>query len=58
MECAPRLFLLPLAPGAPGPFALAEDGALEGLVKQAGLEPVQLDAVETLWDYPDEASAW
>ncbi len=33
-------FLPAPPPGAPGPFALSADGRLEGLVREAGLEPV------------------
>ena len=50
-------FLPPPPPGAPGPFALSEDGALEALAAQAGLDPLQLAEVETVWDYADEATA-
>jgi SAM-dependent methyltransferase len=57
LMAALRPLLPPPPPGAPGPFALSEDGALEALVTKAGLDPVQLDEVETLWDYPDEATA-
>jgi SAM-dependent methyltransferase len=48
----------PAPPGAPGPFALSEPGALEGFVEQAGLtvagEPVE---VPTPWYYPDLETA-
>lgn len=49
--------LPPAPPGAPGPFALSEDGALEGLVKKAGLLPVSLEKVDCIWRYPDEKTA-
>lgn len=44
-------------PGAPGPFALSADGALEALAIQAGLTPTLLKTVECPWDYPDEKTA-
>ncbi len=43
----------PPPPGAPGPFALSEDGAVAALVKQAGLTPIYTDDVECIWDYAD-----
>jgi SAM-dependent methyltransferase len=50
--------LLPAPPpGTPGPLALSEPGALEALAEQAGLKPGQLEEVETLWTYADEAEA-
>lgn len=45
--------LPPPPPGAPGPFALSEDGALEELARQAGLKPVEVKAVDCPWVYPD-----
>jgi SAM-dependent methyltransferase len=57
LMAALRPFLPPPPPGAPGPFALSEDGALEGLARQAELSPMQVEEVETLWDYADEATA-
>ncbi|MDE3091214.1 MAG: class I SAM-dependent methyltransferase [Chloroflexota bacterium] len=47
----------PPPPGAPGPFALSEEGALAALVKQAGLTPIYSDDVECIWDYPDPETA-
>ena len=49
--------LPPLPPGAPGPFALSADGALEALARQADLMPRLVRTVECPWDYPDEATA-
>lgn len=49
--------LPPPPPGAPGPFALSQDGALEALVKQAGLTPERLIEVDAPFDYPDEETA-
>jgi SAM-dependent methyltransferase len=47
----------PPPPGAPGPFALSQDGALEALVTQAELTPTQVEEVDCLWEYPDEETA-
>jgi hypothetical protein len=50
--------LLPLPPpGAPGPFALSTDGALEDLARQAGLTPGIVETAECPWVSPDEATA-
>ncbi|MCC6906105.1 MAG: class I SAM-dependent methyltransferase, partial [Anaerolineae bacterium] len=49
--------LPPLPAGAPGPFALSADGALEALVEQAGLTPQRSGTVACPWDYPDEQTA-
>jgi SAM-dependent methyltransferase len=50
--------LLPAPPpGAPGPFALSADGALEALARQAGLTPCEVETVACPWDYPDEQTA-
>lgn len=47
--------LLPPPPsGAPGPFALSADGALEALVIKSGLTPSSVKTVDCPWDYPDE----
>jgi 2-polyprenyl-3-methyl-5-hydroxy-6-metoxy-1,4-benzoquinol methylase len=48
--------LLPPPPGASGPFAFSSDGALEALVTQAGLHPVQVEEVDCPWEYPDAAT--
>lgn len=50
--------LLPAPPpGAPGPFALSADGALEALARQAGLTPYNVETIACPWDYPDEQTA-
>jgi hypothetical protein len=49
--------LPPPPPGAPGPFALSADGALEALATKAGLTPTTIKTVECPWDYPDEKTA-
>jgi SAM-dependent methyltransferase len=45
--------LPPPPPGAPGPFALSAPGALEDLVRHAGLTPGRAAEFSTRWDYPD-----
>jgi SAM-dependent methyltransferase len=57
LMAALRPLLPPPPAGAAGPFALSEDGALEALARQAELSPVQVEEVETIWDYADEATA-
>ncbi len=49
--------LPPPPPGAPGPFALSADGALEALAIQSGLTPSAVKTVKCPWDYPDEQTA-
>jgi SAM-dependent methyltransferase len=49
--------LPPPPPGAPGPFALSQDGALEKLIADAGLTPRQASDVDTPWHYADLAGA-
>lgn len=49
--------LPPPPPGAPGPFALSADGALEALARQAGLTTCGVETVACPWDYPDEQTA-
>jgi SAM-dependent methyltransferase len=50
--------LLPPPPaGAPGPFALSADGALEALAIKSGLTPSVVKTVECPWNYPDEKTA-
>jgi SAM-dependent methyltransferase len=46
----------PPPPGAPGPFALSFDGALEALVSEAGMKPGPVEVVDIPWEYPDEAT--
>jgi|SRR5579864_427907 len=48
-----RPLLPPPTPGAPGPFALSADGALEVLVEQAGLTPESVAEAECPFEYPD-----
>lgn len=45
--------LPPPPPGAPGPFALSNDGALANLARAAGLEPLRERSVICHWDFPD-----
>lgn len=50
--------LLPAPPpGAPGPYALSGDGALESLAARAGLVATARGSVSCPWVYPDEATA-
>jgi ubiquinone/menaquinone biosynthesis C-methylase UbiE len=48
---------LPGAPQAKGPFALAQNGALEGLAKKAGLTPLEAREVPCSLEYRDLATA-
>ncbi len=47
----------PPPPGAPSPFALSADGALEALAQEAGLTPGLVETVACPWDYPDDETA-
>jgi SAM-dependent methyltransferase len=49
--------LPPPPPGAPGPYALSADGALEALAVNAGMTPGMVETVACPWDYPDEKTA-
>jgi len=49
--------LPPPPPGAPGPYALSADGALEAMAFQAGMTPVIVETVQCPLDYPDEKTA-
>jgi SAM-dependent methyltransferase len=49
--------LPPPPPGAPGPFALSEPGALEQLARQADLTVARAAEVDTRWEYRDRDSA-
>lgn len=50
--------LLPPPPaGAPGPYALSADGALEALAIKAGLTPTVVKTVACPFDYRDEKTA-
>ena len=47
----------PPPPGAPGPYALSADGALESLAREAGMVPGIVETVDCPWEYPDEKTA-
>ncbi len=49
--------LPPPPPGAPGPFALSQDGALEKLLGEAGFTSRSIEDVDTPWHYADLRSA-
>ena len=49
--------LPPPPPGAPGPFALSQEGALAALVKDAALTPTAERDVDSDWEYPDLETA-
>jgi SAM-dependent methyltransferase len=50
--------LLPPPPaGAPGPFALSDDGALAALLERAGFEAHETRDVACRFDYPNDAEA-
>ena len=49
--------LPPPPPGAPGPFALSQPGALEELVAHAGLTPHAAHEITTRWEYLDRDTA-
>jgi SAM-dependent methyltransferase len=49
--------LPPPPPGAPGPFALSADGALEALATEAGMIPGIVETVDCPWEYPDAKTA-
>lgn len=49
--------LPPPPPGAPGPYALSTDGALEALAEEAGMAPGIVETVDCPWEYPDEKTA-
>ncbi len=52
-----RPLLPPPPPGAPGPFALSNDGALEALVSMANLTPKDVEDVDCTFEYPDLETA-
>lgn len=52
-----RAVMPPPPPGAPGPFALSEDGGLRALVVEAGLRPVVTEDVSCPFVYPDAPTA-
>jgi SAM-dependent methyltransferase len=47
----------PPPPGAPGPYALSGEHALEALLTEAGLEAVTIADVPAPWSYPDVETA-
>jgi SAM-dependent methyltransferase len=47
----------PPPPGAPGPFALSDEGKLKALASDAGLTPLAVTDVACPWIYPDLATA-
>jgi SAM-dependent methyltransferase len=47
----------PPPPGTPGPFALSDDHALREFAVKAGLEPVEVVDVNSLWHYADLSTA-
>ena len=49
--------LPPPPPGAPGPFALSEAGALKTFAQAAGLTPLKVSDVTCEWTYPDLPTA-
>jgi len=52
-----RPLMPPPPPGAPGPFALSDEGALRQFAADAGLEPVEIFDVDSPFVYDDEATA-
>jgi hypothetical protein len=44
-------------PGAPGPFALSAEGALEELAASAGLAVTERAEAVTVWEYADDETA-
>lgn len=52
-----RPLMPPPPPGAPGPFALSDEGALRQFATDAGLEPVAIFDVDSPFVYADEATA-
>lgn len=50
-------FLPPPPPGAPSPFALSSPGRVEGLLRQAGLEPLTSDEVNCTFEFPNLETA-
>jgi SAM-dependent methyltransferase len=50
--------LPPPPPGAPGPFALSDQGVLEALLSKAGLKPQASAEVDTPFIYKNDDAAW
>lgn len=57
LVAALKPLLPPPPPGAPGPFALSDEGLLRGFATDAGLDPVEVVDVDSPWRYPDLATA-
>jgi SAM-dependent methyltransferase len=51
------VLLPPPPPGAPGPFALSAEGALERLAASAGLDVTERAEAVTVWEYADDETA-
>jgi ubiquinone/menaquinone biosynthesis C-methylase UbiE len=49
--------LPPPPPGAPGPFALTENGLLEKVLEEVGFSKTKTFDVPSVWDYPDTDTA-
>lgn len=49
--------LPPPPPGAPGPFALNENGLLEKVLEEVGFSKMTTFDVPSVWDYPDTDTA-
>lgn len=50
--------LLPAPPpGAPGPFALSENGLLESILAEIGFNQISTYDLPSVWDYPDVPTA-
>jgi hypothetical protein len=47
----------PPPPGTPGPFALSDEHALQEFAAKAGLEPMEVVDVDSLFHYPDLSTA-
>jgi SAM-dependent methyltransferase len=47
----------PPPPGAPGPWALSEAGALEALAERAGLRPARSESVSVVFPFADDETA-
>ena len=54
---AVKPLLPPPPPGAPGPLALSNEGALREFAATSGLSPAEIFDVSAPWDYPDLATA-
>lgn len=52
-----RPLLPPPPPGAPGPFALSDEGVLRAFAAAAGLMALDVQDVDSPWLYPDEVTA-